>query len=328
MEETAESTLDADLATLLGTSKPAAPAVVADKGATPDLSAKPAAAASPQPVETPTEEDPLLAALDAIEEEKEAKPEEGKAGVSEEQQEILKVIPTATAAVELYNVAQNYKNFTDTLQSGKFSDVESMLKDWNPDVLDGWLEHVYKQKVASGEWVDRFIAESEGKGPDKEVTKLKREMAELKASLTEKKAANTQSDAQKQLQESFQNYNKHIDGLFDKINFNKADRRWVTADLTTRISADPKVLAAIKGGNASAANKLFKDACREYLTRDQEVVQQNGEKITGQERKKLPLGGAGSETTAMPENIKDVPKGQEEKWLDAGLAKLFGKKKK
>lgn len=328
-ESTLESTMESELDALFGTSKSAAPAAVAGKDAKSDPGDKTPPAASPAASET-TEEDPLLAALDTIEEDKEAKPDE-KPAVSEEQQEILKVIPTAQAAVELYNVAQNYQNFTGALEKGKFGDVEAMLSSWNPDVMDGWMEHIY-QKFVGGEnpeWVDRFIAEKEGRGPDKAVTKLQKELNALKDQLTEKKAVTTQNTEQQRVQASFQEYNRHIDGLFEKINFNKTDRKWVTADLNQRIAADPKILAAVKSGKPAAANALFKAACRDYLNRDKEVVEQTGEKIAAQEKKKLPLGGAGGQDAGtLPDDIKQVPKGQEDSWVDQQLGKLFGKNKK
>ena len=326
-DESAESVMDAELATLLGAeSKPAASAaaVTAPKGAAGET---PPAVASPAAGETPAgEEDPLLKALDEIEEEPEVKPEE-KPALSTDQQAVLEAIPDIKTATNLYNVVQNYHTFTGALESGKFNDVESMLTEWNPKVLEAWVEHVYeKNKVA---FVDRFIAENDpARGPEnKALTALQKEFNQLKTQLEDKKKVSVQEEAQTRVQQSFQAYNVFVNDLFDKINFNKADRRWVTADLNNRVAADPKVLAAVKSGDTKKVIPLFKAACKEYATRDKEVVTGAAEKVTQQEKKKAPLGGGAAEAAnEIPDDIKQVKKGDEDKWLDKALGALFKKK--
>jgi hypothetical protein len=326
---TLEQTTAAELDALLGTPGSAAPAAVVEDGSKPKPDAKSPPVASPEGSETPSEEDTLIAALEAIEEEKpvEVKPDE-KPALSEEQKAVLDVIPTATEAVRLHNVEQNYNNFTGALANGQFDNVQKMIEQWNPDVWEGLLEHIYEQKVASGEWVDRFIAVADGKGPTKEFTKLQKEVNELKNQLVSKKTGEEQTSAQQQLSDNLKKYSTHVGELFDQLNFNKADRRWIVADLNLRIAADPKVLAAVRGGNAKAVNALFKATCKDYINRDKEVVEQTTEKIDAQSKKKLPLGGAAAVAEgALPEDFKNVPAKDAESVASRMLDKLLGKKK-
>lgn len=318
-----EPTTDEQLEALLSTSKPAAPAVVASKPGDPP----------PEVVASPSkegEENPLLKALDEISDGEEETPApEGKGALTADQQEILKVIPDIQTASNLYGVVENYNNFTQALQAGKFDDVEEMLSSWDKNVIDGWLEHIYEKKVASGEWVDRFIAEKEGRGPEnKGLTKLQNEMKELREQLAEKKNVNTKAEQEQATNQAFVNYNKYINSLFDQMDFSKADRRWVAVDLNSQVAANPKVVAALKAGNLSAVNKLFKTACRDYIERDKVVVAEKDAKIEVQSKKKLPLGGGGGEAEgALSDDIREVPKDKVEVWVDRQLGKLFSKKK-
>ena len=319
----AEPSVDAQLEELFGTTKetkPAAQAAAVTEGEQPPAGDKTPPAASPA-----ESEDPLLAALDGIEEEKpaEVKPEDGKPALSEEQKAVLDVIPDPKVAVEMYNTVQNYRNFTTALEGGKFGDVETMLSEWNPDVLEGWVEHVYEKHKEA--FVDRFIAEAEGKGKSPDLVKLEKEVRTLKSSLEEKKVVNAQSAEQQRTQAAFKAYNDHVEALFDQIKFNKSDRRYVIADLKTRLAEDPKTLAAIKSGNTKAVNSLFKTACREYLQRDKEVTETTTEKIAAQDKKKIPLGGGAAQTDTIPEDIRQVKKGQEDSWAQRALDILFKK---
>ncbi len=323
---TLDSTMEADLQALLGgeTSKPAGkPAVASPTGDQPGSTD-----ASP---ETPAETDPILAALDEIEEDAVVKPEDNKPALSSDQQAVLQAIPDIQTATNLYAVVDGYNNLTKTFESGDFDNVEKMFESWNPEVLENWKEHMYKKYVSSGEWVDRFIAEAEGKGQEnKGLTKLQKEFNALKASIEEKKTVNAKDEAQKAVQASFQAYNRHVDELFEKVNFNKADRKWVVADLNARVAADPKAMTAVKSGNVKAVNALFKAACKDYVNRDKEVVTGTAAKIETQEKKKLPLGGgAGSEDT-VPDDYSAIKVGDEEmreKSMLKQLGNLFKSKK-
>lgn len=344
-DETAnsEQTMEQELEALFNPTS-AAPAAEPGKGATPEPGKGKEGAASlppsekkegdPEPEAKTEEDDPLLKALDEIEDgepkDGEKKPDEGKPALSDEQQQILRVIPDAQTAAGLYNVATNYSNFTGALEAGDYDGVLGMLQAWNPSTVDGLLEHIYTKYAATGEWVDRFIAEQEGKGTEhKGMKNLEKQVAELRSKLEQKQVVNTEAQQQDRVQKAFVAYNDHIHSLFEKVNFNKADRKWVVADLNARVAADPKILTAIKSGDVTAVNKIFKAACKEYLTRDKQVAEETGEKVQVQSQKKLPIGGAAVTETAgqLPDDVRQVPKGQEDSWLDQQLGKLFGRKK-
>ncbi len=98
-------------------------------------------------------------------------------------------------------------------------------------------------------------------------------------------------------------------------------------DLNTRVGSDPKVMAAVRSGNLSALNSMFKSAVREYANRDKEVTGETDKKILEQNKHKAPVsGGAGPQVTdALPEDVKQVKKGQEENWMMQQLNGLFAK---
>lgn len=329
---TAEPTLEAELEAFLGTTKSAAPAAaVVEDGTKPKPDAKAPPVASPEGSNKPAEADPLLAALEAIEEESvpDETPAGDKSGITADQKAVLDAIPSIEVATKIYEVAQNYSNFTDALAKGRFTDVESMLEQWNPEVLDNWYEHIYQKKIASGEWLDRYLDETAGKGKSKDLVKLEREVKTLKQSLDTKNETETKTTAEQSRQQNLTKFQTHVEGLFDQLNFSKPDRRWIIADLKIQIAGNPKVLAAIQAGNPKAVNPLFKAAIREYATRDKEIADTKGEKIGAQEKKKPLLGGAGGGAEdAIPDDIHQVKKGDEDKWLDKTLSSFLGKFKK
>lgn len=199
-----------------------------------------------------------------------------------------------------------------------------MFEAWNKDAFEGFLEHIYTQKVNSGEWVDRFIAEQEGTGQTHQGMKtLERKIAQLQSQIEQRNQGNQQAQAQQAQQQAFTEYNKHIHSLFDQIKFAEADRRWIVADLNAKVASDPKIITAIKGGNVNAVNGLFKAAIREYATRDKQTAQKTAEKIDLQSQKKPPIsGGAVSQEGALPDDIRQVPKGQEDNWMEQQFSKL------
>lgn len=342
-EETvnADAAMEAELEAFLGTTKSAAPAAVVEDGTKPKPDAKVPPVASPEGsekpaavVETPTAEvDPFLAAIDAIEDSPVVAetPAGEKPALTPDQKAVLDAVPSVEVANSIIQVAQNYTNFTDALAAGKFGDVESMLDNWKPDVLDAWLEYIYEKKMASGEWVDRYL--EGGKGRDKDVVKLEKQVAALQKSLDTKKETETETAADQQRRANLKSFQDHITGLFDHLNFNQSDRRWIIADLKIQIAGNPKVMAEIQAGNPKAVNTLFKNVLKEYTTRDKAVADEKGAKIETQLGKKPPIGGGGNNVVEdqIPEDIKDVKKGDEDKWLDKTLngflGKMLGKKK-
>ncbi len=321
MADETVDTLDAQLEALLN---PDAPASADGKDTTSKPATKPGEVASPPPAATT--EDLLEEALKGIDEEK-PEDEPAKPALSDEQAAIIAAVPSAEIATQLYAVAENYNNFTSAFESGNYDAVQAMFENWNPSAFEGFLDHIYAKRVASGEWVDRFIAEQEGKGKEHQGMKaIQKEIASLKAQLNQKEQGNQSQQAEQAQKQSYEAYTKHINGLFDQINFSAADRKWVTADLNERVRSDPKVLAELKSGKTTAANKLFKDAVREYVNRDKVTAATTEKKIEAQSQKKLPIGGGGaSQESPLSDDIRQVPKGQEDSWMDQQLSKL-GKK--
>ncbi len=324
-EEAITDTVDAELEALFAAEKDENAAPAADAGKPGD---KVAPTASSEPPEPPKEENPVLAALEAIEEEP-VKPEVPATGVSEDQKAVLEVIPTVEAAQGILQVAQSYNNFAGALEQGRFDDVESMLAQWNPAVLENWLEHFYKKHVASGEWVDRYIQENDPEAPkdSKALRDLQKRFQALESSLEEKKTVNAKAQEQDAVTANFRKYNTQVHEMFEKIGMNAADRKWITADLNQRIAADPKLMASVQKGELKGITPVFKAACREYLTRDKEVATGVAAKVAVQEQKKAPLGGpAGVGVDEIPEDIEKVKPEDRDKWQDRAFARLFGKK--
>ncbi len=328
MEEEAAGTelsLDAQLESLFN------PGAAAPESGKKDAPGKqPAAVSSPQQAEVPAgdgEADPLEDALKEIEEDK---PEEKPVvpEMTNDQKAILAAIPNAEVATQLYSTVQNYNNFTGAFESRDFEKVNGMFETWDKDAYDAFKDYIYDKHVASGEWVDRFIAEQEGRGGQHKTTKaMEKKIADLQAkvdNIGKPPPVNVQAEAEKK---AFGEYTAHIESLFEKINFSAADRRWVVADLNNRVAADAKVLAALKAGNPNAANALFKQAVRDYANRDKEVSTDKNDKIKLQTNKKLIVGGGGNQqgTDELPDDVKYVPKGKEDSWMDQQLAKLARK---
>lgn len=292
-----------------------------------------------QPVASPAgpakadEEDPLLKALGEIEdsEPKQIEKKDGEpSSLTDDQKAVLDVIPDVESAKNLYHLVGQYQNFTDALSDGKFDNVENMLKEWKPEVLDAWLEHVYMTRVASGDWVDRFINENDPKKGEenKELTKLQKKLAALESQIKDKDEVKVKNSAAEKQTASFQAYNQHIDSLFDKINFNQADREWVVSSLNQKVAADPKVLEAVKSGNVKAVNTIFKQVCLAYVNRDKAVSNAKDVKLEKQNMKKPLLGGGGGEgSDILPDNIDEVPKDKRDSWATQQIQKLFRSKK-
>lgn len=322
-EETATLTMEQELDALLNPAAPKAPEP--DKGATPEAGTEPPPSASG---EGAPPEDPLLKALDEIKEDEPAK-EEPKSALTSEQQQVLTAIPDAKTAEYLLNVHNAQVNFQNTLESGDFAKTEAMFKDFSPSAYDKLLEGVYEKYVASGEWVDRFIAEKEGRGQEHSALKsVQKELNDLKNQLNEKKTVSSADAAKEADRKAFAGYGEYITKLFDQINFNPADREYVTAKLNATLATDPALIAEIRKGNYSAVNKTFKATLKGYITRDKQVKGVEADKVKAQEQKKAPVGGgAAAIEDPLPEDIRQVPKGKEDSWAKQQLDRLFAKKK-
>ena len=330
--EIAEPSLDQQLEELFGTSAPAgAPGkdALSESGTTPPAVASPPAvkpaSGETDPNAEAQETDPLIQALEGIEEE--AKPDETqKPQLSDDQAQILQVVPTIQTAQALYTTAENYRNFTQAFEGGKFDQVEQMFSKWNQPAFDAFLNHIYTKKVASGEWVDKFIAEQEGQGQQHSaITSLQRQIQELQNSLKEKETNNEQQALTQRQKQTFAAYNQHVHSLFEQIKFSEADRPWVVATLNNKVVSDPKLLSAVKTGNMTAVNSAFKEVVKSYVLRDKAVKVAEGAKIEAQSNKRLPVGGASAEVSgeqALPDDVKQVPKGKEDDWMWQQIGKL------
>lgn len=265
--------------------------------------------------------------LEAIEEPK----PEATPSLTPEQKAVLDVVPNATVAQHMATLAQGYQNFTSAFARGDFDNVEAELENHNPQAAQAFKEHLYQKYVMSGEWVDRWIADKEGNPTvHRGMQNLQAEIAQLKAQLGQRQQQESFSQQQQRQQAAAQAYTTHLNGLFDKINFNAADRRWVAADMNNRIGSNPQLMQAILSGNLSALNSTFKSAVKEYVNRDKQVTTATAQTLASQTHKPPVATGATVVTSdALPDDVRQVKKGQEEAWQDQQLTRLFeGAKRK
>src|SRR5438093_374400 len=248
--ETATDDFDKQLDDLIKESAPAKDAAVPDDPKSEEPTGE-GDASSPSPI---------LKALDAITDD--TKPEEKPSELTSEQKEILEAVPSKERVEQLYTVAEGYKNFTGAFESGKFDQVEAMFQDWNPKAWEGLLEHVYAKKVASGEWVDRYVSEADKDPAKQSQRRMQQQINELQSQLKQRSSQEENNASSERQNRIVRSYVDHIDGLFDKIEFSKADRRYVAADINNLVSSNAKVRDAVNAGNVAAVNVLFKKAVR------------------------------------------------------------------
>ena len=273
--------------------------------------------------------DPLFAKLDELDKDPAPKPEEGPK-LTADQEKILTAVPDVKTAETLYQVAEGYQNFTDALKGGKFQDVDQMIQSFSPEAHEGLLEYLYKANIDG--WVERWIAEKEAAKDGKTAPVLKglgalqTRINQLEQQLKNRSNQEQQQQSNAQFETSVQNYSNHLDGLFDRIEFSANDRPWVLSVIHNRVAADPQVKEAIRNGNPAAVNKIFAGAVREYVQRDKAVSEQKGQTLQKQTQHKPPMQtGATVTSGALPDDIKQVPKGQEDNWLDQQLGRLKAK---
>jgi len=243
------------------------------------------------------------------------------------QQQTLALVPDVQTAQQLSSLANGYQNFTNTFASGDFDGVQKMFESWNPQAFEGFLEHIYNQKVMNGDWVERFIADKEGNPTvNRGMQQLQTKIQQLENKLANREQNENQGWQQQQANATAQNYLTHLNGLFDQIKFSQADRRWVTADIHNLVGANTQVKQAIRSGNLAAVNGIFKKAVLEYTKKDQAAAATTAAELDAQGKKIAPLSAnpLTEAAGALPSDIRQVPKGREDEWLDqqlAGLAK-------
>lgn len=268
--------------------------------------------------EAPTDIEKALAEIpDAPEVKDEEKP-----AVSPEQQEILAAFPNKEVAQGVLRESQIFQQLNTALQNSDYDTVEQLF---DGKALEGFLEHIYTKHVASEEWINRWIAEKEGTAPvHKGMSALEQKLARLEAKLAEKDSETSKQSQQKFEADLRQSYFTHVDGVFNKFNFSPADRRYVLADISGKISSDPQLLAAYRSGNMQALNTIIKTSIRDYSTKDQ-VKHGETQKVLEKQEQKRPLiqGQAAQFTEELPSDVKQVPKDKLDQWQTQELQKLF-----
>lgn len=278
----------------------------------------PESASAPEPPAPPSELEQKLAEIPDTPEVK----EEPKPQLSETQQQILAAFPTPEAAKQVVVESGYFQELNGALQKGDFESVEQMFA---PEALEGLMEHIYQKHVVNGKWVDRWIQDKEGNPTvNNGLSRLEREIASLKAQLAQKDQAASQETTKAQRANLQKSYHDHLNTVYEKINFSPEDRRWVTADITAAISADPKLLAQYHAGNMAGLNSIIKKTITDYAKRDQVSTQQKQEVIQKQEQKKpLIQGQAASFTQSLPDDVSQVPGDKLDDWMNEKLAKVM-----
>lgn len=224
---------------------------------------------------------------------------------------------------EVTPVMDGYQNFTKAFEGGNFEGVEQMLEQFAPEAHQAFMNHLYSKYI--DKWTDRWVEEKEGKR-DPRVNVLHNEVEKLKEALSLRAQQEQFQQTQAQLAQIAREYKTHVEGLFDKVNFSKSDRKWVTAEINNQIAADPRLVQAIRGGKFGGVAKVFKDVLVEYVGRDKVASATIANLRAAQEAKKPPIQGASLvETEGIPDDLNDVPKDKLDGWLDNQLARLKSK---
>lgn len=264
----------------------------------------------------------LLKKLDEIKADEEKPAEEQKPQLSTEQQEVLKAVPDKETADALLQIAGNYRTFSEALATGDFQTVQKMI---DPQAYENFLDYVYQQKVATGEWVDRYIADNDTPSHvNQGMRQLQNKIAQLEKQQAERQSREQNAQSQANNDRLVTAYVNHIEGLFNQIEFSEADRPWIRDAINARVQGNPQLQKAILSGNMAAVNATFKEAVRGYVDRDKAINGKKAEQLKEQEKHKPPLQSTPAVNDgALPDDVKQVPKGKEEGWMDQQLSKLF-----
>lgn len=280
----------------------------------------PETASSPEPPATPEVPSELDQKLAEIPDAPEVKEDEAKPQLSETQQQILAAFPTPEAAKQVVVEAGYFQELNGALQKGDFDSVEQMFA---PEALEGFMEHIYQKQVVKGNWVERWIQDKEGNPTvNSGLSRLEREIESLKAKLAEKDQTTSQEAQKAQRTQLQKAYHDHLASVYDRIGFSPEDRRWVTADITSAISADPKLLAQYHSGNMQSLNAIIKKTITDYAKRDQVASQQKQEVLQKQQQKKpLVQGQAATFSQSLPDDVSQVPTDKLDDWMTEQLTK-------
>jgi len=319
-EATETDTALADLEKALNGEEPAKPAAEPPKDAPGD-----------KPAEDAPKEKTIDDLLGEIEEPKPAdKPAEVQ--LSPDQKQILDTFQNPQEAAQALSLANSYMNFTGTMAKGDFASTEKMLESWNPEVAEGLKEYYYDKYVRNGDFVDRWIAEKEGRGEEnKDVRALKGEVNKLKTQLESRKAEETNQQQTAQFQQTVQGFVAHVDSLLAKVGADDTDKQIIWSMVNAKVSADQNLKSKIHSRDYKAVNTVFKEAAKTYFTKNKVAVTTREVKQDAQAQHK-PVVQAGTmqelSEQALPADIRQVPKGKEDAWLDQELGKLAKGRKK
>src|SRR2546428_187713 len=109
--------------------------------------------------------------------------------------EAMNFFITAITSDSLYNCLGGFTMPEDTIIAPaetpvdfdkQFDEVEAMFQDWNPKAWEGLLEHVYAKKVASGEWVDRYVNEADKDPAKQSQRRMQQQINELQSQLKQR----------------------------------------------------------------------------------------------------------------------------------------------
>ena len=245
-------------------------------------------------------------ALDAIEEPKAEEPAKST--------DFEKVLTEVAPLVE------GYQTFTQAFEGGDFEGVEQMLEQFAPEAHKAFMSHLYAKYI--DKWTDRWVEEKEGKR-DPRVSVLHGEVEKLKQALADRTRREQSSETRAQLAQTARNYNTYLEGLFNRVNFSKADRRWVGAEINNQIAATPALVQAVRENKFGGVAKVFKNVLTEYVGKDKAAGAAVSSLRAAQAVKQPPIQSAPVvEMEGIPDNVDDVPKDKLDSWLDMQLAKL------
>src|SRR5262245_3025995 len=163
---------------------------------------------------------------------------------------------------QLSDVARSYGAFTNAFATGDFQAVEEMFNDWNPEAFNAFLDHMYQQKMESGEWIDRWINDRQGGGRgDSRVQGLQRQIQHLQSQIQDRRTQDIGA-AQDQI---VHGYVSQIDSLSKQVGLKEADRDKAHTEINAMVANNPQLRAAINSGNFKAVNRVFKDVVRKIV---------------------------------------------------------------
>ncbi len=241
------------------------------------------------------------------------------------------MFPDAQHATQALNIANGYIAFTNTIANGDFQNTEAMLEKWNPEATTGLREYFFEKYVRNGDWVDRWVAEKEGRGEEnKDVRTLKTQVNKLEKQLETKKTEEASQAQNAQFQQTVQGFVGHVEALFKQIGADDTDKQIMWPLINAQVGANEQVRQAMNRRDYKNVNSIFKSVSKTYFGKTKTVADSKAAKQTAQEQHKPPVqAGAMQELSGqLPSDVKEVPKGKLDDWVDQELGKLAKGRKK